>query len=108
MEKRRYYVSIQSRNIMLNQGDAAYELEIDATREEVDKLTLLFNEWEAADEKTFFRAHIPVIPYHHDSENDMYDYLLKQIYNTVYQLGTDQTKQHISSMNLQMGSETEQ
>lgn len=105
MDKKRYYVSIQSRSIMYNQGDAAYELEIDATKEDVEKLTELFNQWEDADEKTFFRAHIPVIPYHHDTENDVYDNLLKEIYKTIYQMGTDQTKNHISSMNLQMGSE---
>ncbi|MFC5651935.1 hypothetical protein ACFPYJ_23005 [Paenibacillus solisilvae] len=107
MDKRRYYVSIQSKCIMYNQGDAAYELEIDATEEEVEKLTELFNQWEDAEEKTFFRAQIPIIPYHHDSENDVYDYLLKEIYKAIYQMGTDQTKSHISSMNLQMGSENE-
>jgi hypothetical protein len=92
---------------MYNQGDAAYEFEIDATEEEVEKLTLLFNEWAAADERTFIRNHIPGIPYHHDSENDWYDSLLKEIYSTIYQLGTDRTKHHISSMNLQMGSNNE-
>ncbi|MFX3640067.1 MAG: hypothetical protein ACE3L7_15665 [Candidatus Pristimantibacillus sp.] len=107
MDKRRYYISVQSKSIMYNQGDAAYELEIDATEEEVEKLTELFKQWEDADFKNYIRAHIPIIPYHHDSENDVYDYFLKEIYKTIYQMGTDQTKSHISSMNLQMGSEYE-
>ncbi|BBH20106.1 hypothetical protein Back11_14510 [Paenibacillus baekrokdamisoli] len=104
MDKRRYYVSVQARSVMHNQGDAAYELEINATTEEVEKLMELFNEWEEFDEQTFFRAQIPTIPYHHDSENDGYDYFLKDIYKAIYQMGTDETKSHISSMNLQMGS----
>jgi hypothetical protein len=107
MDKRRYYVSVQSRCVMYNQGDAAYELEIDATAEEVQKLMELFNQWEEFDEKTYFRMHIPIIPYHHESENDGYDYFMKEIYKAIYQMGTDQTKSHIASMNLQMGSEHE-
>ena len=39
---------------MNNQGDAAYELEIDATAEEVQKLIELFNEWEEFDEENLF------------------------------------------------------
>ena len=110
MDKRTYYVSVQAKCIMYNQGDAAYELDIYATEEEVEKLTELFNHLEDAEEKTALRAHIPIIPYHHDSENDVYDYYLKEIYKAIYQIGTDQTKSHISAMNLlnlQMGSEHE-
>jgi hypothetical protein len=89
---------------MCSQGDAAYELEIDATEEEAAQLADLFGQLEDADEKTSFRNHIPAIPYHHDSENDQYDALFIEIYRTIHELGTDETKRHIDSMNLHMGT----
>lgn len=108
MDKKRYYVSVQARCIMGNQGDAAYELEIDATPEEVEKLMEMFNQLQNADQQTYISMHNHLsIPYHYDSENDVYDYLLKEIYQVIYQMGTDETRNHISSMNLQMGSEHE-
>ncbi|MCC3377136.1 hypothetical protein [Cohnella sp. REN36] len=98
MEKKRYFISVQARTIMLNQGDAAYELEIQATDDEVDKLNELFESLEEFDQSTYFRAHYPGIPYHHDKANDGYDYFLREIYNTLYDLGTDETRQHISAI----------
>ncbi|RED55101.1 hypothetical protein [Cohnella lupini] len=58
MEKQKYYVSVQSRTIMSQQGDAAYEFE------------------------------------------DGYDYYLREIYKTIQQLGTEETRDHISTMKL--------
>ncbi|RUS47925.1 hypothetical protein [Cohnella sp. AR92] len=107
MDNKHYYVSVQSKTIMHNQGDAPYELEIVASEEEVDKLKDLFAELDEYDQDTFFRAHYPGIPYHHDSQNDRYDYALKQIYGLLNRLGTEETKSHIDSMNLQMGAEKE-
>ncbi|REE91507.1 hypothetical protein A8990_10414 [Paenibacillus taihuensis] len=107
MEKRKYYVSVQSKCIMFNQGDAAYELEIYATEDEVEKLRGLFNDWERAEEHTFFRTHYPGIPYHHDMENDEYDFVLKEIYQTISDIGTEETKNFIASMDLQMGAPKE-
>lgn len=100
MEKRRYYISVHAKSILENQGEAAYELEMDATPEEAQKLKVLFDELEDFDTATYFRAHIPAIPYHHDSENDGYDYSLKEIYNLIYHLGTEETKAQILSMNI--------
>ncbi|MCM3271375.1 hypothetical protein [Paenibacillus elgii] len=100
MDKKNYYVSVQSKTIMQHQGDAAYELEIEATPEEVIKLKELFEDVEYAEELTFSRAHFPGIPYHHDKENDAYDSYLKNVYQTLYSLGTDETKKHIQTMNV--------
>jgi len=100
MDKKRYYISVQSRTIMEQQGDASYELEIEATPDELLKLNELFDLWDDFDSKTFFRAPIPGIPYHHDSENDGYDYYLREIYNFIYQNGTEETRNHIVTMNI--------
>lgn len=100
MDKKRYYISVQSRTIMENQGDAAYELEIEATVEDLKQLEDLFEMVDDFDIQTYFRAHYPGIAYHHDSENDGYDYYLKETYRTLYHLGTNETKDHIASMNI--------
>jgi hypothetical protein len=101
MEKQKYYVSVQSKTIMTGQGDAAYEFEIEATPEEVQGLLKLFDEMEDFDNQSFFRNHIPGIPYHHDLENDGYDFYLKEIYKSIQQLGTEETRKHILTMDLE-------
>jgi hypothetical protein len=100
MEKKTYYVSVQAGTVLENEGDAAFEFEISATPEEVDKLAEMFESAMEADHDAFWRAHTLAIPYHHDDENDTYDDSLKMIYQTIYELGTPETKRHIESMNV--------
>jgi hypothetical protein len=101
MEKKRYYVSVQAGTILEKQGDASYELEIEATPEELEKLTDIFEEMENFDLASSIQIATAVtIAYHHDESNDGYDYYLKEVYSLIYQLGTEQTKQHIRTMNI--------
>lgn len=98
--KKKYFVSVQARTIMLNQGDAGYELEVFATEEEVEVLQILFADMTAVDNASMIRSGIPGIPYHFDAENDDYDYYLELIYKKIYELGTETTKNHIREMEL--------
>jgi len=100
MSKQKYYVSVQAKTILPNQGDAAYELEIEAEPEDIRELMELFEEMESFDNSSYFRNMIPGIPYHHDLENDGYDYYLQQVYQKLHELGTDKTKNHILAMNI--------
>ncbi|WP_274648728.1 hypothetical protein [Paenibacillus humicola] len=100
MDKRKYYVSVQARTVLMNQGDAAYELEIEATPEDIRRLNDLFESVETFETQTYFRAQVPGLAYHHDSENDAYDEHLKLTYELLYELGTEETKAHIRSMNI--------
>lgn len=100
MDKQKYYVSVQAGTIMSNQGEAAYELEIKATPEEIEKLKELFEERTGFDDLSFFRAHLPGIPYHLDEENDGHDYYLASIYRMIYDLGTQETQEFIKTMNV--------
>lgn len=102
MDKKRYYVSVQAGTILQNQGDATYELEIEASEDDVKLLEKLFDKRTTYEFDTFFRAHVPAVPYHFDMENDTYDKCLQEIYSLIYDLGTEQTKQHIESMRLSM------
>lgn len=100
MERKKYYVSVVSKTIMEKQGDAAYELEIEATDEEIDQLKDLFEEEEDFEIDSFWRAHAAGVPYHHDNANDGYDFVLKEIYRKLYALGTQETKEVIHNMNI--------
>lgn len=100
MNKQRYYVSVQAGTVMLNKGDAAYELEIEALPSEKENLEMLLWRKMSYDDSAFVRTPIPGVPYHFDEENDSYDAVVSDIYKLIYELGTEETKEHISSMNL--------
>lgn len=100
MDKKTYYVSVQADTILENQGDAAYEFEIQATQDEVNELFDLLEEKREFEDATFIRAHIPGVPYHQDLENDGYDEALRKIYARIHTLGNDEAKRTIESMGL--------
>ncbi len=98
MEKKKYYVSVQAESILEDQAAAAYELEIEATEKEVSQLQELFDKKGTEDNYSYLRAHLPTFSYHQDKENDAFDYYLKEIYQKLYDLGTEETKRHIEGM----------
>lgn len=98
MEKKTYYVSVQAGSVLENEGDAAYEFEIVASEQEVEALMEQFGTLSDADNATAFRAHLPGVPYHQDAELDGYDTALTEVYRTLYELGTEETKQTIADM----------
>jgi len=101
MDKTRYYVSVQAKTIMINQGDAAYELEIEATQDDVGRLKKLFNEMDHNDFVSGFRTVLGIsMPYHLDEPNDRYDNTIKDVYIMLHNLGTEETKQQIIEMNI--------
>lgn len=89
MDRQTYYVSVQAKTIMMQQGDAAYEAEIRATPEEIEQLRSYFIALEEVDDSSAIRNMIPGIPYHHDSENDHYDAILQKIYALLSRLSAD-------------------
>lgn len=100
MNKKKYYVSVQSGSILSSPEFSTYEFEIEATPQEITQLRELFDFYAEADNATFVRGHIPGIPYHYDDENDAYDKLLQNIYQMLHQLGTPETRSHIEEMGL--------
>lgn len=98
MEKKHYFVSVQARSILEGQGDAAYEFEIEASEEDIDRLKAMFDEIEAFEQDGWFRSHVPFVPYHNDQANDGYDYYLKEVYRLLYETGTEETKRHLATM----------
>lgn len=100
MDKKTYYISVQSRYISERQDEAPYELVVEATPEEITQLRDLFHSMYHFDMETYFRMHYPGIPEHYDNDNDLYERDLKNIYRMLYDLGTEETRDHIASMNV--------
>jgi hypothetical protein len=100
MEKKPYYISVQARTITEDQGDTGYELEINATPDEIERLNSMFEDMSYFDNGSFLKAHLYAYPYSIDPENDGYDYYLRDVYQFLYELGTSETKQHIENAKL--------
>jgi hypothetical protein len=105
-EKSTYYVSVQTGSVVANEGDAAFEFEIEATEEEILELQRLFDNLDKADDRAFFRAHVPFLEYWHDEPNDATGRHLTEVYRLLHRLGTPETKRHIESMGV-LGGELE-
>ena len=102
MTKSKYYVSVQSKSLLREQGSAAYEWEIEATDEEAEALAQLLERLDESEHATFLRGMTPGVPFHWDRENDSYDGKLLQIFNTIRSLGTPETKSRIMEMTNQL------
>lgn len=100
-ERRRLYVSVQAGQILEDRGAAAYELEIDATREESNKLRELMEELSTMEEAEAFHFARHYLETNQDNElSGASDELLMQIYKLLYDCGTEETRRHIESMQI--------
>lgn len=100
MEKKTYYISVGSGDIVREKDVTNFEFEIQATEEELNELEELFEEKEEAELGSARRAVTPYYEYHNDGENDAYDASLKDIYKMIHKLGTPETRSHIESMHI--------
>lgn len=98
MEKHKYYVSVQNKSVLRNQGATPYEWEIEATDEEAGRLQFYLEALDDTEHVTFFRGMTPGVPYHVDEENDVYDDTLKQVYGLIRDLGTAETQAGVSAV----------
>jgi hypothetical protein len=80
--------------------EAEGHFQIQATDKEIRQLKEFFHENYQADWKTYGRAHVPFLEYHHDPQNDEYDNKMRQIYRMLYQLGNEEAKNHIDKMGI--------
>jgi hypothetical protein len=97
-QKKTYYIDVGSGEITQSVTGSTWSFKIQADDEEITELRELFNENYSNEWKTFVRAHIPYLEYHHDRENDMYDSTIQQVYGLIHKLGDDEAKSHIESM----------
>lgn len=100
LQKQSYYVTVGTGEVMNEPTLSEWEFEILALPEEIIQLKTLFEEIDQEAWTGFWRAHVPIVSYHHDATNDRYDDHLQHIYQWIYDHGTDETRQHIASMHI--------
>ena len=102
MEKRSYYVSVGTHQVVPKSEDSNYEFEVEATEEEIEQLKELFDQEDKADNMLLGRAKTPyeAFPRNVNQEvyNTPYDERLLEIYKLIYNLGAPATRDHIARM----------
>jgi hypothetical protein len=99
-QKKPYYIDVGTGHISGNATSSTWSYKIYANDEEITQLRELFNQNYSTEWKNFFRAHVPYVQYHHDRENDDYDTTIQQVYSMLHELGDEEAKTHIESMNI--------
>lgn len=97
MEKKKYYVSLASHEISQTRYHNNDDFVIYATEGEVRELRNTLNRMYRGDMDSYWRAHIPIVKYHHDTGNETYDREITEVFQMLYELGDEQTKDYIKS-----------
>jgi hypothetical protein len=97
MDKKRYYVSVQSKAVSETTDDTSHPIEILATSEELSELKTIFNSEVDVDEAAVVRT---AYSSHPEESNQEYDTYLIRIYQTLYHLGTLKTRKFIETMEI--------
>src|SRR5690625_504156 len=95
MNKKKYYVSVTSREISQIPFENNQDFVIYATDEEVRLLRAKMDNMYEEDMNSFWRAHIPIMSYHQNNPNNEYDSELMAAYEMIYHLGDEETKSNI-------------
>ncbi|MEI3605448.1 hydrolase [Pseudogracilibacillus sp. SE30717A] len=95
MDKKKYYVSLQSREISQIQYQNNNAFTIYATPTEIQMLRKVLDNVHTSEFDTFWRAHVPILPYHNDPSNDRYDESLSNALSIIYELGDEQARKFI-------------
>lgn len=96
--KNKFYINLGSLEISQTKYDNNDEFIIYATEDEVRTLRGKLDGMYDSDIRTFFRAHVPIMPYHNDKSNDDYDGGITEAFQMIYDLGDKETKKHIEEM----------
>ncbi|MGM8216524.1 hydrolase [Bacillaceae bacterium W0354] len=98
MDKRKFYVCVETQEISELKAGNNDQFVIYGGPEDIIKLRECFDEMQDAEYSTFWRAHVPFKEYHHDEDNDSYDECLLRAYKMIYNLGDQETRNHIEQM----------
>lgn len=100
--RKRYYVDVHGKQMHLQQGIAAYDLEIDANDEEAEQIETQFRKLDERDEASLNR--MMRFNLTHGEEvahmNDEHDEEMQKLFQLLHQFGTDTTRRHIESMDI--------
>lgn len=100
MDKSRYYVSVQSRSVLTEQGASSYEWEIEATPGEADQVRMELDLMQEKEEEAFPGYVFPWPDTPEQSTNALFQDSLDRVYMTIYRLGTPETKTQMQQLRL--------
>ncbi len=100
MKKETFYVSVASHEISRIPFGNNTAFKIEATADEVRILRAKLDNMHNADMGSFWRAHVPIKPYHQDTANQDYDREITDVFQMLYNLGDKETQTHIESMEI--------
>ncbi|WP_284141477.1 MULTISPECIES: hydrolase [unclassified Virgibacillus] len=100
MEKKKYFVNVGSYEISQTKYHNNHVFVIYATDEEIKALRGKMDSMGEANMGTYFRAHVPIMAYHNDKANDVFDEEITEVYRMLYALGDKTTKEHVESMGI--------
>lgn len=98
LDKNKYYVNIGTKEISINKDGNNDEFIVHATEDEIVNLREIFDEIEQADNRSFWRSHVPYQHYHQDQANDDFDASMKEAFQKIYDFGDEETKGLIKQM----------
>lgn len=98
--KKKYFVGINTGVITQDNSGQNAGYIIYANDEEIRKVRAELESMHDASLRSFVRAHVPIMPYHHDSQNDAYDAGLNNLFHLLHELGDEQTREHINSLDV--------
>ncbi|NEW08651.1 hypothetical protein GK047_21890 [Paenibacillus sp. SYP-B3998] len=100
MEKKPYFINVGTGEVLEDKKALNFEFEILASEEDIDKLQELLEETDNSSQGSYASSWLPWKVYYSNEANQEYDYYLTEVYRTLHQLGTEETKRHIESMHI--------
>lgn len=98
--RNKYHINISTGAITQDNSDQNAAYTIYANGQEIKEIRNELEKMHDASNASFVRAHIPIMLYHNDPQNDAYDAGLKTLFQLLYELGDEETKQHIQSLDI--------
>ncbi|GAB4072746.1 hypothetical protein GCM10028778_04690 [Barrientosiimonas marina] len=98
--KKKFYFNMGSQEISQVRYANNDTYVIYATEDEANQLRQQLDGMNTADMNAFYRSHVPIKSYHHDKPNDDYDAGITDAFQMIYDLGDNETKQHIENMGI--------
>lgn len=93
--KTRYYVSVQGRSVLEEQGAAAYEWTIEATPETAINLRHMLERIGEKEDSSFAAYTYPWPDTPEDVVNSGYQSQIDKVYREIYRLGTEETRREL-------------
>lgn len=95
-----YFIDVKSGKISQEAPEQGGHFRILADNQEYNELKAIADRMYHDELKTYVRSHIPFIDYDTAEKNDEYDNQLIKLYGKIYELGDEETRNHIESMNI--------